>query len=65
MTETNRISIDGVEYDPAQLAPEVHQHLANLRFVDQEIARLNAQMVVAQAARVAFAQAVKSLLPAS
>ena len=57
------INIDGVDYDAAKLSPEAMAQLGSIRFVDQELERLQAQMAVLQTARLAYAKALKELLP--
>lgn len=57
------IKIDEIEYEFDNLSQEVKNHLANLQFVDAELARLNAQAAVFQTARNAYSQALKELLP--
>ena len=57
------INIDGVDYDAAKLSPEAIAQLGSIRFVDQELERLQAQVAVLQTARIAYAKALKELLP--
>jgi hypothetical protein len=57
------INIDGVDYDPTKLSPEALAQLGSIRFVDQELERLQAQVAVLQTARLAYAKALKELLP--
>jgi hypothetical protein len=56
------ISIDNQEYELDKLNPEARQQLANLRIADQEIARLQMQLALAQTARNAYGQALKAEL---
>lgn len=56
------ISIDNKEYELAKLNPEARQQLTNLRVADQEIARLQVQLALAQTARNAYGQALKAEL---
>ena len=49
------INIDGVDYDAAKLSPEAIAQLGSIRFVDQELERLQAQVAVLQTARLAYA----------
>lgn len=56
------IKIDGKDYEVDALSKGVKQQLANLRVVDREIARLQAQLAIAQTARNAYANAAKSEL---
>ena len=57
------INIDGIDYDAAKLSPEALAQLGSVRFVDQELERLQAQIAVLQTARLAYAKALKDLLP--
>ena len=63
MTEENKITIDGVEYNAADLSDEAKQQIANLRVTDAEIERLKTQQAIAQTARNAYAKALSELLP--
>ena len=63
MTEANKITIDGVEYNAADLSEEAKQQIANLRVTDAEIERLNIQQAIAQTARNAYAKALTEILP--
>lgn len=58
------IKIDNQEYDLDQLSAEAKAQLASLQMTDTEIQRLNVQLAIAQTARNAYANALKSLLPA-
>ena len=55
--------INGVSYDWASLGERVQGLLSGIRAADQELARLNAQVQLAQTARGSFAQAIKRNLP--
>lgn len=57
------INIDGQTYDLETLSNETKAQLSSLKFVDQEIARLQAQLAVMQTARIAYAKAVQASLP--
>ncbi len=57
------IKIDDKDYDLDTLSDEAKNQLASLQFVDNELQRLNAQAAVLQTARVAYANALKELLP--
>ena len=58
------IKIDGKEYDTDTLSTEAKQHLQMLSITEQEIKRLQAQQAIAQTARISYANALKSALPA-
>jgi len=59
------IKIDNVDYDIDKLTEEAKVQLASIQFCDQELARLQAQSAALQTARMAYAQALKSALPAT
>lgn len=57
------VVINGVTYDWASLDQRVQGLVAGIRAADLELARLNAQVQMAQTARDAFARVVKKNLP--
>ena len=57
------VKIDDKEYDADSLSEEANTQLQNLRFVDQELARLQGQAAVLQTARTSYANALKAALP--
>ena len=63
MTEARKITIDNQEYPLDSLSDVAKQQLMNLRVVDQEIARLQTQLAIAQTARAVYANGVKNNLP--
>jgi hypothetical protein len=64
MTEQPQpLTIDGTEYNLADLSDAAKQQLANLRVCDQEIQRLQQQLGIAQTARASYANALKAELP--
>jgi hypothetical protein len=56
------ITIDDKEYDTETLSDEAKNQLQSISFVDQELARLNAQAAVLQTARIAYAKALNDAL---
>ena len=58
------IKIDNVEYDTDKLSDEAKAQLVSLQFCDQELQRLQAQAAAIQTARIAYAKALQSALPA-
>ena len=60
---TQTLTIDGTEYNLADLSTAAQQQLTNLRLCDQEIQRLQQQLAIAQTARGAYAQALQGELP--
>ena len=65
MKETNMptIKIDNKEYDLDTMSEECKAQLASIQFVEQELARLQAQAAVLQTAKIAYLQALKASLP--
>lgn len=59
------ITIDGVEYNAADLSDNAKNQIMNLRVTDQEIASLQQKLAIAQTARVAYANALSAELPAA
>lgn len=57
------IKIDNVEYDFDALSDDAKAQLQMLQVTEQEIARLNTQLAIAQTARNAYARALSELLP--
>lgn len=62
MTEKATITIDGTTYNVDELSEAAKQQILNIRVVDQEISRLQQQLIIAQTARSAFAQALQAAL---
>jgi hypothetical protein len=56
------IKIDDREYDIDKLSNEAKSQLASLRFVDQELQRLQAKASALQTARIAYAKALNEQL---
>ena len=56
------IKIDDKDYDTETLSDEAKAQLQSLQFVDQELAKLQAQAAVVQTARIAYAKALKDVL---
>jgi prefoldin subunit 5 len=56
------ITIDGKEYDTDSLSDETKAQLGSLRYVDSELARLQAQVAALQTARIAYGRALKETL---
>ena len=58
------INIDNKEYDLDSLSDEAKSQLQMIQICDQEIGRLNAQLAIAQTARMAYSKALQAALPA-
>jgi hypothetical protein len=59
---TSTIKIDDNEYDVDALSDESKAQLVSLRYVDSELARLQAQAAALQTARIAYGRALKQTL---
>lgn len=59
------IKIDNKEYDLDSLSDECKAQLVSIQFVEQELARLQAQAAVLQTARTAYVKALQATLPDS
>ncbi|MHB0776539.1 DUF6447 family protein [Halomonas sp. WWR20] len=57
------VTIDGTEYNLADLSENARSQVTNLRVTDQEITRLQQQLAIAQTARTAYARALSEELP--
>lgn len=57
------IKIDNIDYDLGSLSADAKAQLQSIQFVDQELARLQAQVAVMQTARNAYVSALKAALP--
>jgi len=58
------IKIDNIDYDTDKLSDDAKAQLVSLQFCDQELQRLQAQAAAYQTARMAYAKALQSALPA-
>jgi len=58
------IKIGNVDFDTEKLSDEAKAQLVSLQFCDQKLARLQAQSASLQTARIAYAKALQSALPA-
>jgi hypothetical protein len=61
----NMITIDGTQYDLESLSEAAKSQLTNIQVTDQEIARLQQRLAIAQTARQAYARALQGELPES
>ena len=57
------VTIDGTEYNVADLSENARNQVVNLRVTDAEIAKLNQQLAIFQTARTAYARALSDELP--
>ncbi|TWI68499.1 hypothetical protein LZ24_02469 [Desulfobotulus alkaliphilus] len=58
------ITIDGKSYKLNELSEKARNQIINLRVTDQEIARLNQKLAIAQTARASYASALQQELKA-
>jgi hypothetical protein len=59
----NKVTVNGSEYDIAELSDKAREQMMNLRVCDAEIARIKSQLAIAQTARNAYMLALTKLLP--
>ena len=57
------ITIDGKEYNAADLSQEARTQIMQVKVTDDEIARIQQRLAIAQTARTAYANALQSELP--
>jgi len=57
-----KISIDGTDYDIDSLSDDAKGQIASIRFVDNEVIRLNAQIATLSTARIAYSRTLKEIL---
>jgi uncharacterized coiled-coil DUF342 family protein len=63
MDDELEVTVDGVSYKVGGLSAEAKEQVANLQFVDAQMAELNAKLAVYQTARNAYQMALQQLLP--
>lgn len=59
---TNKVNIDGKEYEADKLPPEAISHIGGLQFCDLELKRLQMSIATVQTSRAAYAQALSAAL---
>lgn len=64
MTETKAqpVTIDGKEYNSAELSEGARTQIMQVKITDEEIKRLKRRLAIAQTARTAYAKALKAEL---
>ncbi|MDN3553489.1 DUF6447 family protein [Halomonas almeriensis] len=60
--QSQTVTIDGKEYQLDQLTESARNQVVNLQVTDQEIQRLQHQLAIAQTARTAYSNELKSEL---
>lgn len=63
MEEEVEVTVDGVSYKLSQLSAQAKEQVANLQYVDAQMADLNAKLAVFQTARNAYQSALQQLVP--
>jgi len=58
-----KISIDNIDYETDKFSDEAKAQLMSIQYVDQELARLQAQSAALQTARMGYANALTAALP--
>lgn len=58
-----KVTIDGKEYDSDALSEEARNNILNVQFCEKRMKELQRELVMAQTARNAYAQALKGTLP--
>jgi len=60
MTENteNKITVDGVDYNVADLSDAAKQQIQNLQFVEAQLQQLNNEWAVADTARLGYSRAL-------
>lgn len=61
--QNQTITIDGTEYNLADLSDNAKAQVTNLRVTDAEIEKLKQQLAIYQTARTAYARALSDELP--
>ncbi len=61
--QTQIVTIDGTEYNVADLSENARNQVVNLRVTDAEIEKLKQQLAIYQTARTAYAKALGEELP--
>ena len=59
---TNKITIDDVEYKLEELSDSAKAQLANIQFVDAQLQQLNNEWAVSDTARIGYTNAFKAEL---
>ena len=61
--QNQTITIDGTEYNVADLSENARNQVVNLRVTDAEIEKLKQQLAIFQTARTAYAKVLSEELP--
>ena len=63
MNEEVEVTVDGVSFKLSALSEEARAQVANLQFVEAQIAELNAKLAVFHTARNSYQAALQQLVP--
>ncbi|MYM97353.1 DUF6447 family protein [Duganella vulcania] len=63
MDDEIEVTVDGISYKLSELSEAAQEQVANLRFVDAQMAELNAKLAVFQTARNAYQSVLQQLVP--
>ena len=61
--DETEVTVDGVTFKLSELGEEAREQVANLQFVDAQMADLNAKLAVFQTARNAYQSVLQQLVP--
>ncbi len=61
--EQGKLTIDGTEYNLAELSDEAKAQIQNIKITEAEMKHLGIKTAIAKTARNAYVQALKSALP--
>ncbi len=63
MDDELEVTVDGLSYRVRDLSAAAQEQVANLQFVDAQMAELQSKLAVFQTARNAYQSALRELLP--
>lgn len=63
MDDEIEVTVDGISYKLSELGDAAKEQVANIQFVDAQMAELNAKLAVYQTARNAYQSALQQLVP--
>jgi len=63
MDDEIEVTVDGISYKLSELSEAAQEQVANLQFVDAQMAELNAKLAVYQTARNAYQSVLQQLVP--
>jgi uncharacterized coiled-coil DUF342 family protein len=63
MDDEIEVTVDGISYKLDELSDAAREQVANIQFVDAQMAELNAKLAVYQTARNAYQSVLQQLVP--